>query len=148
MLLLTTAALPQLERHRHPNLGRLITPRHYARLGDTLAAGISVAVDNDCFQGLDPVAVCRMLGAVMPWPSVGARIRRAWPMLAVGSEAVLEYEELPRPHPRLLWRGWLRAGVFEGGIVSAIEAGTPQGSPMTAPTQVRTSSSSGRFRGR
>ena len=103
MLLLTTAALPQLERHRHPNLGRLITPRHYCRLDDTLAAGISVAVDNDCFQGLDPVAVCRMLGAVMPWPSVGARIRRAWPMLAVGSEAVLGFEELPRPHPRLLW---------------------------------------------
>jgi hypothetical protein len=25
-----------------------------------------------------------------------------------------------------LLRGWLRAGVFEGGIVSAIEAGTPQ----------------------
>jgi hypothetical protein len=46
MLLLTTAALPQLERHRHPNLGRLITPRHYCRLDDTLAAGISVAVDN------------------------------------------------------------------------------------------------------
>jgi len=34
-----------------------------------------------------------------------------------------------------LLRGWLRAGVFEGGIVSAVEAGTPQGSPMTAPTQ-------------
>ena len=46
-----------------------------------------------------------------------------------------------------LLRGWLRAGVFEGGIVSAIEAGTPQGSPMTAPTQSRTSSLSGRFRG-
>jgi RNA-directed DNA polymerase len=26
-----------------------------------------------------------------------------------------------------LLRGWLRAGVFEGGVVSAIEAGTPQG---------------------
>src|SRR5450755_4029855 len=46
-----------------------------------------------------------------------------------------------------LLRGWLRAGVFEGGIVSAIEAGTPQGSPVTAPTQLRTSSLSGRFRG-
>src|SRR3954453_21690005 len=34
-----------------------------------------------------------------------------------------------------LLRGWLRAGGFEGGIVSAIDAGTPQGSPMTAPTQ-------------
>jgi len=31
---------------------------------------------------------------------------------------------------KLLW-GWLRAGVFEGGIVSAIEAGTPQGSPIS-----------------
>jgi len=30
-----------------------------------------------------------------------------------------------------LIRGWLRAGVFEGGIVSAIEAGTPQWSPIS-----------------
>lgn len=30
-----------------------------------------------------------------------------------------------------LLRGWLRAGVFEGGIVSAIEAGAPQGSPIS-----------------
>jgi RNA-directed DNA polymerase len=28
-------------------------------------------------------------------------------------------------------RGWLRAGIFEGGIVSATEAGTPQGSPLS-----------------
>ena len=30
-----------------------------------------------------------------------------------------------------LLRGWLRAGVLQGGIVSAIEAGTPQGSPVS-----------------
>jgi RNA-directed DNA polymerase len=30
-----------------------------------------------------------------------------------------------------LLRSWLRAGVFEGGIVSALEAGTPQGSPIS-----------------
>ena len=30
-----------------------------------------------------------------------------------------------------LLRGWLRAGGFEGGIVSAMEAGTPQGSPLS-----------------
>ncbi len=30
-----------------------------------------------------------------------------------------------------LLRGWLRAGVFEGGIVSQVEAGTPQGSPIS-----------------
>ncbi|HEY6422715.1 MAG TPA: hypothetical protein VIY28_05570 [Pseudonocardiaceae bacterium] len=31
-----------------------------------------------------------------------------------------------------LLRGWLRAGVFEGGIVSQIEVGTPQGSLCAA----------------
>ena len=30
-----------------------------------------------------------------------------------------------------LLRGWLRAGIFEGGIVSATDAGTPQGSPLS-----------------
>ncbi len=30
-----------------------------------------------------------------------------------------------------LIRAWLRAGVFEGGVVSATEAGTPQGSPLS-----------------
>jgi len=30
-----------------------------------------------------------------------------------------------------LLRGWLRAGVFEGGVVNAINAGTPQGSPIS-----------------
>jgi group II intron reverse transcriptase/maturase len=30
-----------------------------------------------------------------------------------------------------LLRSWLRAGVFEGGLVSDVEAGTPQGSPVS-----------------
>jgi retron-type reverse transcriptase len=30
-----------------------------------------------------------------------------------------------------LLRAWLRAGVFEGGVVSDSEAGTPQGSPVS-----------------
>jgi RNA-directed DNA polymerase len=30
-----------------------------------------------------------------------------------------------------LLRSWLRAGVFEGGVVSETEAGTPQGSPVS-----------------
>jgi group II intron reverse transcriptase/maturase len=30
-----------------------------------------------------------------------------------------------------LVRGWLRAGVFEGGVVSDTDAGTPQGSPLS-----------------
>ncbi len=34
-----------------------------------------------------------------------------------------------------LIRSWLRAGVFEGGGVTEMETGTPQGSPMTPQTQ-------------
>ena len=30
-----------------------------------------------------------------------------------------------------LLRSWLRAGIFEGGVVSDVEAGTPQGSPIS-----------------
>jgi group II intron reverse transcriptase/maturase len=30
-----------------------------------------------------------------------------------------------------LLRSWLRAGVFEGGVVAEVEAGTPQGSPIS-----------------
>jgi RNA-directed DNA polymerase len=30
-----------------------------------------------------------------------------------------------------LLRSWLRAGIFEGGVVSPVEAGTPQGSPVS-----------------
>ena len=30
-----------------------------------------------------------------------------------------------------LLRGWLRAGVFEGGVISDVESGTPQGSPVS-----------------
>lgn len=30
-----------------------------------------------------------------------------------------------------LLRGWLRAGIFEGGVVSGTETGTPQGSPIS-----------------
>jgi RNA-directed DNA polymerase len=44
-----------------------------------------------------------------------------------------------------LLRCWLRAGIFEGGVITDPASGTPQGSPMTAPTQLRTSSSSARF---
>ena len=28
-------------------------------------------------------------------------------------------------------RSWLRAGVFEGGVVSEVDSGTPQGSPIS-----------------
>lgn len=59
MLLLTTAALPQLEQERKaapelaPYLGRLVQPRHWPRCGETATAGIPWAADNDAFGGFD-----------------------------------------------------------------------------------------------
>lgn len=51
MLLLVTTAHPNLLRHSHPNLGRLIQPRHYSSIEQTAAAGIPWAADNDAFGG-------------------------------------------------------------------------------------------------
>ncbi len=50
MLLLATQAEPQMVEHAHPNLGRLIQPRHYNALPATIARGVPWAADNDCFQ--------------------------------------------------------------------------------------------------
>src|SRR5438045_7069484 len=60
-MLLVTQALPQMLLHAHPNLGRLVTPRHWPRIGETSRVGIPWAADNDCFQGLDVEAYWRML---------------------------------------------------------------------------------------
>ena len=48
--------------------------------------------------------------------------------------AQIERRVVDRKMVKLL-RSWLRAGVFEGGVVSDSGAGTPQGSPMTPRTQ-------------
>lgn len=64
MLLLVTQALPQLEAHRHPALGRLIVPGHYPRLADTLAAGFPAAADNGCFSGYEPARIERMAAVI------------------------------------------------------------------------------------
>jgi RNA-directed DNA polymerase len=36
-----------------------------------------------------------------------------------------------------LIRGFLQAGVLEGGLVSPTEEGTPQGGPLTLPTKLQ-----------
>jgi len=51
MLLLATQAEPQMVEHAHPNLGRLVQPRHYNALPATIARGVPWAADNDCYQG-------------------------------------------------------------------------------------------------
>jgi hypothetical protein len=50
MLLLATQAEPQMVEHDHPNLGRLVQPRHYNALPATIARDVPWAADNDCFQ--------------------------------------------------------------------------------------------------
>lgn len=57
---LVCASLPQLERERAPWIGRMVVPKHYARLADTAAAGYQWAADNGCFTGLDPTGFQRM----------------------------------------------------------------------------------------
>jgi hypothetical protein len=51
MLLLATQAELQMRAHRHPNLGRLLQPRHYPRAAATARSGVPWAADNDAFNG-------------------------------------------------------------------------------------------------
>jgi len=52
MQLLATQAMPQMRRHEHPHLGRLVTPRHYPSTAEH-PRELVWAADNDCFNGLD-----------------------------------------------------------------------------------------------
>jgi hypothetical protein len=62
VILFTTAGQPQIEQYAHPNLGRLVQPRHYPRIAETAAQGIPWAADNDAFNGeWDEDAFERML---------------------------------------------------------------------------------------
>jgi len=73
-ILLVTTAHPSLFQHVgsdgwiHPNLGRLIQPRHTSSIEKTAHAGIPWAADNDCFQGLDEPAYVRMLDRIAGLP--------------------------------------------------------------------------------
>lgn len=74
-LLLVTSAQPSLGQHPglegetyHPNLGRLIQPRHTSSIETTSASGLPWAADNDCFQGLDELAFVRMIDRIKGLP--------------------------------------------------------------------------------
>ncbi len=66
MLLLVTQAMPQMRGHQHPNLGRLVTPRHFSSLHEH--KGWPWAADNDCFQRLNPHGYSAMLDALVGAP--------------------------------------------------------------------------------
>lgn len=68
MLLLVTTSHPDMARHAHPHLGRLIQPRHYSSIEATARDGIPWAADNDCFQALDPDAFTNMLDRITGLP--------------------------------------------------------------------------------
>jgi hypothetical protein len=69
--LFATNALPTTLRLRESGygerLGRLFTPRHFSSMVETIEAGVKIAVDNDCFQGLDLAAFSKMLAALEPY---------------------------------------------------------------------------------
>jgi hypothetical protein len=66
VLLLLTKAEGTLMRYPHPNLGRLVQPRHYDNMAATVRHDRPWAADNDCFQGLDPDAYRQMLRTIPP----------------------------------------------------------------------------------
>jgi hypothetical protein len=53
MLLLVTQAEPDMVAYAHPNLGRLVQPRHYPRIADTATRGVRWAADCDAYVGWD-----------------------------------------------------------------------------------------------
>jgi hypothetical protein len=50
-----------MRRYAHPNLGRLVQPRHYSSIERTAADGIPWAADNDGFVGFKREPFLRML---------------------------------------------------------------------------------------
>jgi hypothetical protein len=87
MLVLTTAALPQLIAHWRPNLGRLITPRHYPRLEETALCGLPWAADNDALAGFDENRYLRMLEAIASGDPAQSRPHFGCRFIAVPDDA-------------------------------------------------------------
>lgn len=64
MLFLHAGSLQRIQANHHPNIGRLLQPRDFSRLRDTLDAGYKVGIDNDGYQGVDFPMFDRMLANI------------------------------------------------------------------------------------
>jgi hypothetical protein len=111
MILLVTQAMPQMRRHAHPNLGRLVTPRHFCSIEEhgELPAW---AADNDCFQGLDADAFHAMLDAMRFSPTRPLFVT----VPDVVSNALETAAQFDRWAPALEARGLPLALVLQDGI--------------------------------
>lgn len=106
MYLLTSGALPSLERHRHPNLGRLLVPGGDSRVKDTFVSGLPVAADNGCLNGLDAPEFMKMVRAIAALPSLSARIDRAWKTIGGApdfGDDVRGHRHVSRVNPLFMW---------------------------------------------
>lgn len=68
MLLLVTTGHPDMHRYRHPNLGRLVQPRHYSSIEATAAEGMPWAADNDAFGDFKAGPFLQMLDRLAGLP--------------------------------------------------------------------------------
>ena len=96
--------VPALLRYRHAQLGRLCVPGCNSHVAETLQL-MKVGFDTGCFHGLDPAAVCRMYEQIAGWPTMGARVAKAYgPLLAGARDPRLGLGgALPQMHRNLLW---------------------------------------------
>ena len=114
MLFLHAGSLTRVQAHDHPNIGRLLQPRDFSRLADTLAAGYNVALDNDGFNGVDFARYARMIASVRTTifdalPTMRQLIQHAgyrWPRSADPAQPEVFGQapaRTPSPPANLLW---------------------------------------------
>ena len=114
MFLLATQAEPQMLEFAHPNLGRLVQPRHYARVRDTAERGVPWAADNDAFNGgVDAAKFLTMLEAISSMP--GCRFVAVPDVVADATATLREFE---RWLPCLLDYDLPLAFVLQDGIAA------------------------------
>lgn len=102
-----------MKRYAHPNLGRLLQPRHFSSVTRTAEEGIPWAADNDCFQGLNAPAYRKMLDAISNKPGC---LFVTVPDVVADATATLElWDEWL---PEVAGRGLPPAFVLQDGITS------------------------------